>query len=94
VAARFEVYAGGLELANGYDECQDANELRQRFEKDNQHRRVEGKPTMPVDEHLLAAMHAGLPACTGVALGLDRLMLLITGKQRLADVISFDFERS
>jgi lysyl-tRNA synthetase class 2 len=94
VAARFEVYAGGLELANGYDECQDAEELRQRFEQDNRQRQVEAKATMPIDEHLLSALQAGLPACTGVALGLDRLMLLITGKQRLADVISFSFERS
>jgi lysyl-tRNA synthetase class 2 len=94
VAARFEVYAGGLELANGYDECQDAAELRQRFEKDNQQRQSENKAQMPLDEHLLAAMTAGLPACTGVALGLDRLLLLMTGKQRLSDVISFGFERS
>ncbi len=94
VAARFEVYAGGLELANGYDECQHADELHRRFEKDNQQRQAESKPVMPIDGHLLAALDAGLPACTGVALGLDRLMLLITGKQRLAEVISFDFERS
>lgn len=94
VAARFEVYAGGLELANGYDECQDADELRRRFENDNQQRQAESKPIMPVDAHLLAAMTAGLPACTGVALGVDRLLLLMTGKQRLSDVISFGFERS
>lgn len=94
VAARFEVYAGGLELANGYDECQDADELRRRFEKDNQQRQAEDKPAMPIDGHLLSALDAGLPVCTGVALGLDRLMLLMTGKQQLADVISFGFERS
>lgn len=94
VAARFEVYAGGLELANGYDECQDAGELRCRFEKDNQQRLAENKQPMPIDEHLLAAMTAGLPACTGVALGLDRLLLLMTGRQQLSDVISFGFQRS
>jgi len=94
VAARFEVYAGGLELANGYDECQDAEELRRRFAQDNRQRQQQAKPEMPVDEHFLAAMSAGLPSCTGVALGLDRLMLLITQKQRLEEVISFGFERS
>ena len=94
VAARFEVYAGGLELANGYDECLDAAELRARFNRDNEQRRAAGKSQMPMDDRLLAGIHAGMPACTGVALGLDRLLLLITGKNNLADVISFAFERS
>jgi lysyl-tRNA synthetase class 2 len=77
VAARFEVYAGGLELANGYDELLDAEELRQRFEVDNVQRSKAGKEIMPIDEGLLAAMESGLPQCTGVALGLDRLMMVI-----------------
>ena len=94
VAARFEVYAGGLELANGYDECQDANELRRRFAADNQRRFQQNKQQMPIDEHLLAAMEAGLPACTGVALGLDRLLMLITQAKTIAQVQSFAFERS
>lgn len=94
VAARFEVYAGGLELANGYDECLDAQELRQRFEADNLARQVQGKALMPVDEHLLAATESGLPPCTGVALGLDRLLMLVTGKNVLAETLSFGFERS
>ena len=75
VAARFELYAGGLELANGYDELLEPDELRHRFEQDNQQRQVLGKPLMPLDEHLLAAMTSGLPQCVGVALGLDRLLL-------------------
>lgn len=94
VAARFEVYAGGLELANGYDECLDAQELRQRFEADNLARQVQGKALMPVDEHLLAAIESGLPPCTGVALGLERLLMLVTGKNALAETLSFGFERS
>ena len=93
VAARFELYAGGVELANGYDECLDAAELKQRFELDNQKRALQGKAVVPVDQHLLAALQAGLPVCTGVALGLDRLMLLLTGANQLAEVLSFDFER-
>lgn len=94
VAARFEVYAGGLELANGYDECLDATELQQRFEADNRQRQQQGKSVMPLDVRLLAAIEEGLPPCTGVALGLDRLMLLITGLNQLESVQSFGFERS
>jgi lysyl-tRNA synthetase class 2 len=94
VAVRFEVYAGGLELANGYDECLDAAELEQRFEADNRQRQQQGKSLMPLDVRLLAAIEQGLPPCTGVALGLDRLMLLITGLNQLEAVQSFGFERS
>jgi len=94
VAARFEVYAGGVELANGYDECLDAIELKQRFDKDNKTRSLHSKAEMPIDERLLAALQAGLPVCTGVALGFDRLLMLITDKAKLTDVLSFGFERS
>lgn len=94
VAARFEVYAGGLELANGYDECRDADELRSRFEQDNLKRRQQGKPVMPVDHNLLAAISAGMPACTGVALGLDRLLMLMQKTSHLQHVQSFGFARS
>lgn len=94
VAARFEVYAGGLELANGYDECLDSAELRRRFDSDNRQRQQQAKPIMPMDLNLLAAIEHGLPPCTGVALGLDRLMLLLAEKTALKDVLSFGFERS
>lgn len=94
VAARFEVYAGGLELANGYDECLDADELRARFKADNARRQKQGKVVMPIDERLLAAIENGLPPCTGVALGLDRLLMLIAGQQQLDAVQSFGFECS
>jgi lysyl-tRNA synthetase class 2 len=80
VAARFEIYAGGLELANGYDELLNEAELRQRFEQDNRERLKQNKPTMPIDENLLSAMAAGLPNCTGIALGVDRLMMVISGQ--------------
>ena len=88
VAARFELYAGGLELANGYDELLDAPELRQRFEQDNQQRQSLGKPEMPMDENLLAAMEAGLPQCTGVALGLERLLMLVLGMRSIGETQS------
>ncbi len=94
VSARFEVYAGGLELANGYDECLDAAELRSRFEADNRHRIEQDKPPMPIDERLLAAIEQGLPPCSGVALGLDRLLLLMADKTALKNVLSFGFEHS
>jgi lysyl-tRNA synthetase class 2 len=88
VAKRFELYAGGMELANGYDELLDASQLRQRFEQDNQQRQQQNKPLMPMDENLLAAMASGLPQCTGVALGIDRLMMLVTEQNSIAEVQS------
>jgi len=94
VAARFELYAGGMELANGYDELLDPDELQQRFEHDNQHRQQQGKLQMPIDQNLLAAMQSGLPPCTGVALGLDRLIMLATNSQNIQAAQSFYFERA
>lgn len=94
VAARFEVYARGLELANGYDECLDANELSQRFAKDNLIRQRQGKAMMPMDQNLIAAVNAGLPACTGVAIGVDRLLMLNLGVNDINAVSSFRFEQS
>ena len=91
VAARFELYAGGLELANGYDELLEAQALRQRFEQDNQQRQRLGKPDMPIDENLLAAMQAGLPQCTGVALGLDRVLMLILDQSNIKQVQNVTF---
>ncbi|MDT8372064.1 MAG: EF-P lysine aminoacylase EpmA [Gammaproteobacteria bacterium] len=93
VAARFELYIDGIELANGYDELLDANELHHRFESDNQQRKTLGLDQMPMDGHLLGAMSSGLPSCTGVALGIDRLMMLAMNKIQIADVQSFSFER-
>jgi lysyl-tRNA synthetase class 2 len=94
VARRFELYAGGMELANGYDELCDATELRQRFELDNQLRQQQGKPQMPIDENLLAAMQSGLPQCSGVALGLDRLMMLHMSVDTISQVQSIAFTES
>ena len=94
VARRFELYAGGMELANGYDELCDATELRLRFGQDNQLRQQQGKPLMPIDENLLAAMQSGLPQCSGVALGLDRLMMLHMGVNNISQVQSIAFIES
>ncbi|HEY6132250.1 MAG TPA: EF-P lysine aminoacylase EpmA [Halioglobus sp.] len=94
VGQRFELYVEGVELANGYCELTDAPEQRQRFERDNALRRQRGQCERPVDEHLLAALAHGLPACSGVALGLDRLLMLATGATDISAVLAFDWERS
>ncbi len=94
VAERFELYLGALELANGYHELTDAAEQRGRFERDCEVRRARGEVVPPTDECLLAALAHGLPACAGVALGVDRLLMAMLGTQRIADVLAFDFARA
>ncbi len=94
VAGRFELYFKGMELANGFNELTNAKEQRARFEADNQARRAAGKPEVAIDHHLIAALEQGLPQCSGVALGIDRLIMLATGKERIAEVIAFDTERA
>jgi lysyl-tRNA synthetase class 2 len=93
-AHRFELYIDGLELCNGYWELTDAAEQRARFDSDNLARRQAGRPEMPVDEALLAAMTSGVPDCAGVALGLDRLLMLKLGHRDIADVLAFPGERA
>ncbi|MEQ5766917.1 EF-P lysine aminoacylase EpmA [Halomonas sp. H33-56] len=93
VASRFEVYLNGLELANGYDELTDVDEQRARFADDNRARREAGLAEVDVDERLLAALDAGMPEGSGVALGLDRLIQLALGKSRLEEVITFPTPR-
>lgn len=88
VAARFEVYIEGLELANSYDELVDADVLRQRFTTDNAERAAQGLTVMPIDEHLLAAL-PHMPECSGIALGIDRLLMVAQNKLKLEQVITF-----
>lgn len=87
VAERFEVYVDGIELANGFHELSDEKEQRARFEKDLAKRKALGYPVVPIDEKLLAALEAGLPACAGVALGVDRLVMIALNKQAISDVM-------
>lgn len=94
VGERFELYVGGVELANGFHELGDAAEQRRRFELGNAARQARELPLMPVDENLLAALAAGLPACAGVALGFDRLVMLAAGKASLAEVMAFPVGRA
>lgn len=89
VGQRFEVFYQGVELANGYFELQDAREQRQRFESDLSRRRQLALPEVPIDGRFMAALESGLPRCSGVAVGLDRLLMLQQGKQRLSEVLSF-----
>lgn len=89
VAERFEVYLGGLELANGYHELVDAAEQRRRFASDLAARRAAGLPEVPVDERLLAALEHGLPAAAGIALGVDRLVMAAIGATSIDEVIPF-----
>lgn len=93
-AHRFELYVQGVELCNGYWELTDGDEQQQRFAADNQARLSAGKPEMPVDQAFLAALHAGVPDCSGVALGLDRLLMLKLGLDDLAGVIAFPADRA
>jgi len=88
VAKRFELYINGIEIANAYDELADGAALKQRFEQDNLLRQRHNLPQMPIDEHLLAACD-DLPACSGIALGLDRLLMVITGATCIEEVITF-----
>jgi lysyl-tRNA synthetase class 2 len=94
VAERFELYIGGVELCNGYHELTDAGELRRRIDAESQRRVAGGDSPLPVSNRLLAAMDAGLPACAGVALGFDRLMMLAAGASSVADVLPFPFDRA
>ena len=93
MARRFEAFIGGMELANGYWELTDADELRGRFLADQQKRRALDLPVYPSDDKLLAAMAAGLPDSAGVALGVDRLLMCLSGASHIADVLAFDVDR-
>jgi lysyl-tRNA synthetase class 2 len=90
VAERFELYLGSVELANGYHELTDAAEQRQRFARDQAVRAARGAEQPPLDEAFLAAL-ASLPACAGVAVGVDRLLMALAGTGNIADVLAFDF---
>lgn len=94
VAERFEVYYRGVELANGFHELTDAQAQRQRFLQDNHHRESKGFAACHPDEYLLNALQHGLPTCSGVALGIDRLIALALNKSSIADVLAFDVSRS
>lgn len=94
VGERFELYVEGIELANGYHELLDAEELADRNRQNNQARQAAGKPVLPEESRLLAAMRTGLPECTGVALGFDRVVMLAGGAKTIAEATAFPFDRA
>ena len=92
LADRFEVFHGGMELANGFVELRDADEQRRRMQADLASRHAAARRPVPLDEPLLAALESGLPACAGVAVGFERLLMLATGAGNIRDVITFAFD--
>jgi lysyl-tRNA synthetase class 2 len=94
VALRFELVIGGMEIANGYDELSDPAEQQKRFSADQALRRARGMPEFPVDTRLLAALEHGMPASAGVALGVDRLLMLQSGARDITAVLNFPHPRA
>ncbi len=92
VAERFEIYVDGVELANGYHELLDAEELVRRNSINNQHRVRDGSHLLPEESRLLDAMRHGIPGCAGVALGVDRLVMLALGANSIRDVVAFPLD--
>ena len=93
-AARFELFIKGMELANGYFELTDAAEQARRFAADQQLREVFQRPGLPTDQRLISALQQGLPDCAGVALGVDRLVMLALGARHIDEVIAFTLPRA
>ena len=94
LAERFELYLGQTELANGYQELTNAVEQKQRFDADNRQRVTRGQEECAIDHHLVSALENGLPECAGVALGVDRLLMAITGADTISEVTAFPFSRA
>jgi len=92
VAERFELYINGMELANGFHELSDATEQEQRFHKDQQQRKKNKQQSIPLDKYLIEAMKEGLPECAGVALGLERLLMVLTATEDINNVLAFPFD--
>ncbi|WP_338367472.1 elongation factor P--(R)-beta-lysine ligase [uncultured Pseudoalteromonas sp.] len=94
VAGRFELYYKNMELANGFNELTNAKEQAKRFDEDNAYRAANGLNHVPMDKRLIAALEHGLPKCAGVAMGIDRLVMLATEKETIKEVIAFDVDRA
>ncbi|MEH6548727.1 MAG: EF-P lysine aminoacylase EpmA [Pseudomonadales bacterium] len=94
VARRFELYLDGMELANGYQELTDAAEQAARFQSDRELRRQYGLADVAADEYLVAALHSGMPECSGVAVGLDRLLMKKLGVASISEVLAFPYDRA
>lgn len=94
IADRFEVFVHGIELGNGFFELSDAGEQEQRFDREIIERREAGLPTVTKDRRFLAALTSGLPDCSGVAIGLDRLLMIVAGAETIDDILAFPVSRA
>ncbi len=94
VAERFELFINGMEIANGFHELTDADEQLARFEQDLTLRKKENRPDLPIDHLFLDALKQGLPDCAGVAVGIDRLLMVMTGINDIREVLGFPIERA
>ena len=94
VAERFELYANGIELANGFNELTNSQEQKQRFVHEQQQRKRKGMNIIKIDQNLVDALEHGLQACAGVALGFDRLLMVVSDKHTIQEVIPFPFDRA
>lgn len=94
VAQRFELYVEGAEIANGYQELTDPKEQQSRFAADNEKRVKAGAQEIPMDRHVIDALQSGLPECAGVALGVDRLLMLMLREDNIHKLISFPNDRA
>ena len=94
VARRFELFFGEIELANGFHELTDAEEQVRRFQAENKKRKRAGKEAINIDENFIAALTHGLPECSGVALGIDRLLMVLSGKAVIEQVLSFSWDNA
>jgi len=93
VAERFEVYVQGIELANGFHELLNSEEQKDRFLKNLETRKALGYPVIPIDQYLIAALESGMPSSSGVALGVDRLLMLKFQSSHINEVVSFTIDR-
>jgi elongation factor P--(R)-beta-lysine ligase len=93
-AERFEVFLGQLELANGYQELTDPDEQLRRFERENRLRKLRSEEAVPIDARLIDALRHGLPDCSGVAVGVDRLLMSILKLEHIDAVLAFEATRA
>lgn len=91
-AERFEVYINGIEIANGYNELCDYQEQNQRFEENRKYRRKYKKQDYSIDMRFISALKHGMPACAGVAIGLDRLLMILTKSKEIRKVLNFPYD--
>lgn len=94
ISERVELFINGVELGNGYHELTDAHEQERRFDAEIRFRQQNNLPVCPKDKRLLAALASGLPTCSGMAIGIDRLLMLLANAPRIADVLAFDIDRA